>query len=89
MLRPRSRRPCRRATGPLYRYNPDLAAQGKNPMTLDSKDPTGNYQEFLAGETRYASLAKMFPEAAQKLFAQSEQDAERRLESYKRMASND
>ena len=74
---------------PLYRYNPDLAAQGKNPMTLDSKDPTGNYQEFLAGETRYASLAKMFPEAAQKLFAQSEQDAERRLESYTRMAAND
>ena len=74
---------CRRATGRCTAYNPDLAAQGKNPMTLDSKDPTGNYQEFLAGETRYASLAKMFPEAAQKLFAQSEQDAARRLESYK------
>ena len=74
---------------PLYRYNPDLAEQGKNPMTLDSKDPTASYQEFLAGETRYASLAKMFPEAAEKLFKQSEEDAARRLDTYKKLASQD
>ena len=71
---------------PLYRYNPDLALAGKNPMTVDSKDPTGNYQEFIRGEVRYASLAKMFPDSADRLFAQTEKDAKLRLENYKKMA---
>ncbi|MDD2649064.1 MAG: pyruvate:ferredoxin (flavodoxin) oxidoreductase, partial [Eubacteriales bacterium] len=71
---------------PLYRYNPDLALQGKNPMTVDSKDPTGSYQDFIRGEVRYASLAKMFPDSAERLFAQTEQDAKLRLENYKKMA---
>ncbi|MCI8459043.1 MAG: pyruvate:ferredoxin (flavodoxin) oxidoreductase [Clostridia bacterium] len=70
----------------LYRYNPDLAAQGKNPFTLDSKDPTGNYQEFIAGETRYKSLQKMHPEIAEQLFKQSEEDAKARLAVYKQKA---
>ena len=69
-----------------YRYNPALAAEGKNPMTVDSKDPTGDYQEFLKGEVRYTSLAQQFPEAAATLFAQQEVDAKVRLESYKKLA---
>jgi len=66
----------------LYRYNPDL----ENPMTVDSKDPTGDYQEFLKGEVRYTSLAQQFPDAAAKLFVQQEEDAKVRRESYKKLA---
>ena len=71
----------------LYRYNPELAEAGKNPMIVDSKDPTGDYQEFLKGEVRYTSLAQQFPDAAAKLFAQQEEDAKERLASYKKMAA--
>ncbi len=67
---------------PLYRYNPDL----DQPLTIDSKDPTESYQDFIRGETRYQTLLKMFPEAAETLFAQNEEDAKVRLASYKRMA---
>ena len=70
-----------------YRYNPELAAQGKNPMIVDSKDPTGDYQEFLKGEVRYTSLAQQFPDAAATLFAQQEEDAKERLASYKKLAA--
>ena len=66
----------------LYRYNPEA----ENPMTIDSKDPTGDYQEFLKGEVRYTSLAQQFPDAAAKLFVQQEEDARVRRESYKKMA---
>ena len=66
---------------PLYRFNPDA----EKPFTLDSKDPTGDYQEFLRGEVRYTSLLKTFPDAAEKLFAQNEKDAEARLARYKEM----
>ena len=69
---------------PLYRYNPDL----DQPLTIDSKDPTESYQDFIRGETRYQTLLKMFPDAAEKLFAQNEEDAKVRLANYKRMAGN-
>ena len=72
---------------PLYRFNPELAEQGKNPLTLDSKEPTEDYQAFIRGETRYASLLKQFPETAEALFAKNEKDAKERLESYKKMAA--
>ena len=72
-----------------YRYNPELTEQGKNPMILDSKDPTGDYQEFLKGEVRYTSLAQQFPAAAEKLFALQEEDAKVRRDSYKKMASQE
>ncbi|MBR5383437.1 MAG: hypothetical protein IK133_06395, partial [Clostridia bacterium] len=72
---------------PLYRFNPELAEQGKNPLTLDSKDPTEDYQAFIRSETRYASLLKQFPETAEVLFAKNEQDAKDRLESYKKLAA--
>ena len=60
----------------LYRFNPELAEQGKNPLTLDSKEPKiEGYQDFLKGEVRYASLAKMFPDVAEGLFEKNEADA--------------
>ncbi len=52
---------------PLYRYNPDLAKEKKNPFQLDSKAPSADLAEFLAGETRYASLDKTDPEASRRL----------------------
>ena len=66
----------------MYRYNPEL----EHPMTLDSKDPTASYQDFIKGENRYASLLRQFPDAAEKLFTKAEEDAEKRLATYKRMA---
>ena len=74
---------------PLYRYNPAKAEAGENPMTIDSKEPTESYQDFLKGEVRYTSLAKMFPDAAAKLFEESEEDAKLRRENYKRMAGQE
>ena len=47
---------------PLFRYNPDLKDQGKNPLTIDSKAPAGDFQGFLSGEVRYAALEKLAPE---------------------------
>ncbi|MPN47921.1 Pyruvate synthase [bioreactor metagenome] len=72
----------------MYRFNPTLKEEGKNPFILDSKEPTGNFREFLMGEVRYASLAKEFPETANALFEKTEKDAFERLETYKRLAAN-
>lgn len=55
-------------------------------MTVDSKDPTESYQDFLKGEVRYASLAKLFPDKAEALFEQNEKDAAQRLAMYKKLA---
>lgn len=71
----------------MYRYNPALKEQGKNPFILDSKEPTADFREFLMGEVRYASLAKQFPEAAEALFEKTKKDAFERLENYKRLAN--
>jgi pyruvate-ferredoxin/flavodoxin oxidoreductase len=71
----------------LYRYNPALKEEGKNPFILDSKEPTGDFKEFLMGEVRYASLAKQFPEAADALFEKTKKDALERLEGYKKLAN--
>lgn len=73
-----------------YRYNPLVEAEGKNPFTLDSKEPDWTkFQEFLANEVRYASLKKSFPMEARKLFAESEEDAKWRYRNYQRLASMD
>ena len=69
----------------LWRFNPLLKEEGKNPFSLDSKDPTESFQEFLQGEVRYASLKKAFPEDADRLYAEAEEAAKERLESYKKM----
>jgi pyruvate-ferredoxin/flavodoxin oxidoreductase len=59
----------------LFRYNPELRREGKNPLILDSKEPTADYQEFLQGEIRYSQLKNVYPERAQFLFEASEQDS--------------
>ena len=74
----------------LWRYNPALEDEGKNPFTLDSKEPQWDkFQEFLQGEVRYASLAKQFPTEAQELFNAAEGMAKKRYASYQRMAKMD
>ena len=73
----------------LYRYNPTLKEQGKNPFSLDSKEPTRSFREFLDSEVRYASLLKAYPDHAEELFAKTERDAKERLESYKRLSAYD
>ena len=70
-----------------FRFNPELKAAGKNAFILDSKEPTGDYQEFLKGENRYASLAKFNPERAAELFAQSEANAKDRYEHLKKLVT--
>ena len=69
----------------LFRFNPELKAQGKNPFTLDSKAPAGGYQEFLLNEARYSSLTRSFPERAKELFARNEESAKARYEKLTRM----
>ena len=63
-----------------FRYNPELAAEGKDAFFLDSKAPTGDFQGFLKGENRYASLLKFHPERAAKLFSKTEEDYKERYE---------
>ena len=71
----------------LYRYNPTLEAEGKNPMVLDSKEPQWDgFQDFLRGEVRYTSLLKQFPAEANELFVAAEDNAKWRYNWYKRMA---
>ncbi len=71
----------------LYRFNPELEAEGKNPMQLDSKEPQWEkFQDFLKGEVRYTSLMKQFPQEAEILFREAEKNAKWRYAGYKRMA---
>ena len=70
----------------LYRYNPLLADEGKNPFILDSKTPKAEFREFLMGQVRFAALAKQFPQQAEELFAKAEKEAGSRLEYYRRKA---
>ena len=71
----------------LYRYNPNLEAEGKNPFTLDSKEPDWTkFQDFLKGEVRFASLYKLFPDRAQELLSLTEEFAKVRYGTYTRLA---
>jgi pyruvate-ferredoxin/flavodoxin oxidoreductase len=70
----------------LWRYVPELKEQGKNPFILDSKDPTGSFQDFINSEVRYTSLKQTFPEVAEELFEAAEKHAKERLEGYKKLA---
>jgi len=74
---------------PLYRFNPDLAEEGKNPFILDSKEPTGDFRDFLMGEIRYTTLKRQFPDKADALFEQAEKDAQVRFAGYKRLAKSE
>jgi pyruvate-ferredoxin/flavodoxin oxidoreductase len=74
----------------LYRYNPLMAEEGKNPFTLDSKEPDWNeFQNYINSEVRYTQLLKSFPENAKELFALAEENSKWRYNSYRRMAEMD
>jgi len=70
----------------LYRYNPQLEEEGKNPFQLDSKPPTGSFRDFIMGEVRYNSLKALFPAHAEELYVKAEEDAKRRYQVYKNLA---
>ena len=70
----------------LWRYDPRLEDEGKNPFQLDSKEPSESFQEFIQGEVRYSSLKISFPESADELYEQAEKAAKSRYNTYKRLA---
>jgi pyruvate-ferredoxin/flavodoxin oxidoreductase len=70
----------------MWRFNPELTKEGKNPFTLDSKEPTASFRDFLMGQVRYTSLVGSFPEEAEELFTKAEESAKERYEGYKKMA---
>ncbi len=69
----------------MFRFNPALKAEGKNPFSLDSKEPTGDYQAFITGEARYTRLAQAFPERAKVLFEKAEAAAKAKYERLKKL----
>ncbi len=71
---------------PLYRFDPRLAEENKNPFQLDSKEPKGSLHDFIMGEIRYNSLTRTFPEEAKRLHALLEEDVKQRYQKYKEMA---
>ncbi len=67
----------------MYRFNPLLAQEGKNPFTLDStREPKGSFRDFIMSEVRYSSLTRTFPETAEELFTKTEESAKERLATY-------
>ena len=73
----------------LFRFDPRLAKEGKNPFQLDSKAPTGSYQDFLKGEVRYTALTRSFPERANTLFELAEETAKAKYERLAKKAQQD
>ena len=69
----------------MFRYNPALKAEGKNPLTLDSKPATADYKEFILGEARYSSLTRSFPERANELFDKAADNAKAQREHLERL----
>jgi pyruvate-ferredoxin/flavodoxin oxidoreductase len=72
----------------LYRFKPDLAAEGKNPLVLDSREPKLEYGEFLKNEVRYRTLEQQYPEQAKVLFSRAAEEARQRYETYKKLANS-
>src|ERR671939_221841 len=72
---------------PLFRYNPDLVAQGKNPFQLDSKAPSIPLEKYIYNETRYTMLVHSDPKAASELLVEAQQDVKTRWRMYEHMAS--
>jgi len=70
----------------LFRFNPALKAEGKNPLIIDSKEPTGDYIEFIKSETRYSRLLQSFPERAEKLFTEAQRISREKYQHLKRLA---
>ena len=74
----------------LWRFNPELEAAGKNPFVIDSKEPQWDkFQDYLKGEVRFASVAKLYPTEASELFNAAQNNAKWRYDSYKRLASQE
>ena len=71
---------------PLFRYNPELEEEGKNPFLLDSGEPNGKLREYMMGEVRFSSLTRTFPERAEELFAEAEKFTAHRYAKYKKLA---
>ena len=69
----------------MFRFNPALKAEGKNPFTLDSKAPATSYRDFIMNEARYSSLTRSFPERAEELFGKAEKNATARYEHLLRL----
>ena len=72
---------------PLFRYSPELAAEGKNPFQLDSKAPNGKLREFMMGEVRFSGLTRTFPQIAEQLFAEAEEQCAARYAHYEKLAA--
>ena len=70
----------------MFRFNPALKAEGKNPFTMDSKAPTTSYKEFILNEARYSSLTRSFPERAEDLFEQAEKASKARYEHLQKLS---
>lgn len=70
----------------LYRFNPLLEEEGKNPFVLDSKEPKGGFREFIMNQVRYSSLSKEFPKVAEDLYKKTEEDSMKRYETYRRLS---
>ena len=70
----------------LYRHNPELKKEGKNPFVLDSKEPTKPFKDYLMSEIRYTSLINTFPEVAEELFEKAEKEARERYETYRKLS---
>ena len=74
----------------MYRFNPLLAKEGKNPFTLDStREPKGNFRDFIMSEVRFSSLTRTFPETAEELFEKTEESAKERLNTYIALADGE
>ena len=71
----------------MYRYNPDLADEGKNPLVIDSKDPTVTVEEYAYNETRYRMLLQSDEARAEMLMKSAHEDVSKRWELYKQMAA--
>ena len=73
----------------IFRFDPRLADEGKNPFMLDGKAPSASYRDFIMGEVRYNSLTRSFPERAEELFTQAEKVAEQKYAHLEKLASFD
>ncbi|WP_432661832.1 pyruvate:ferredoxin (flavodoxin) oxidoreductase [Wukongibacter baidiensis] len=70
----------------LYRYNPLMKQQGKNPFVLDSKEPKASFRDYILGEVRFAQIQNTFPDIAQELYLKAEEDAKDRYDTYRRLS---
>ena len=73
----------------LYRYNPELKEQGKNPFSLDSKEPQGSFRDFIMDQVRYSAIAKQYPEQAEELFQMTEEHARRKYAELKKLSEQE